>query len=96
MAGSNAINYYSLRIFRSIRLTGTKTILVSIGVYGIVRLVAVFFAIYFVVDRFSRKPMLIFGSIAIVSTLNLPFPLIGFMNSSLVAGGFYVAHWRLF
>ncbi|KAJ5485425.1 hypothetical protein N7539_005413 [Penicillium diatomitis] len=62
MAGSNAINYYSPRIFKSIGLTGTKATLVSTGIYGIVRVVAVFFAMYFVVDRFGRKPMLIFGS----------------------------------
>ncbi|KAI9926071.1 hypothetical protein MW887_004532 [Aspergillus wentii] len=37
MAGSNAINYYSPRIFRSIGLTGTSTTLVSTGIYGIVR-----------------------------------------------------------
>lgn len=76
MAGSNAINYYSPRIFRSIGLTGTKTTLVSTGIYGIVRLVAVFFAMYFVVDRFGRKPMLIIGSIVMVSTIRITPPLI--------------------
>ncbi|CEJ56450.1 hypothetical protein PMG11_02656 [Penicillium brasilianum] len=69
MAGSNAINYYSPRIFRSIGLTGSKTTLVSTGIYGIVRLVTVFFAMYFVVDRFGRKPMLIFGSIVMAISM---------------------------
>jgi sugar porter (SP) family MFS transporter len=67
MAGSNAINYYSPRIFHSIGLRGTSTPLVSTGVYGIVRLVAVFLAMYFVVDRFGRKSMLICGSVMMVS-----------------------------
>ena len=67
MAGSNAINYYSPRIFHSIGLRGTSTALVSTGIYGIVRLVAVFFAMYFVVDRFGRKSMLICGSVMMVS-----------------------------
>lgn len=67
MAGSNAINYYSPRIFHSIGLTGTSTTLVSTGIYGIVRLVAVFIAMYFAVDRFGRKPMLICGSVMMVS-----------------------------
>ncbi|KAJ5115380.1 hypothetical protein NUU61_001139 [Penicillium alfredii] len=62
MAGSNAINYYSPRIFHSIGLRGTETSLVSTGIYGIVRLVAVCIAMYFVVDRFGRVPMLIGGS----------------------------------
>jgi MFS family permease len=69
MCGSNAINYYSPRIFRSIGLQGTSATLVSTGIYGVVRLVAVFFAMYFVVDRFGRKPMLIGGSIMIVRLL---------------------------
>ena len=75
MAGSNAINYYSPRIFRSIGLTGTKTALVSTGIYGIVRVISVFFAMYFVVDRFGRKPMLIFGSCGMVSSTELPLPM---------------------
>ncbi|KAJ5753016.1 hypothetical protein N7520_009933 [Penicillium odoratum] len=63
MCGSNSINYYSPRIFKSIGLQGTEATLVSTGIYGIVRLVAVFIAMYFVVDRFGRKSMLICGSI---------------------------------
>ncbi|KAJ5690314.1 hypothetical protein N7462_004706 [Penicillium macrosclerotiorum] len=69
MAGSNAINYYSPRIFRSIGVTGTQTTLVSTGIYGIVRLLAVFLAMYFAVDRFGRKPMLVFGSIIIAISM---------------------------
>lgn len=69
MAGSNAINYYSPRIFESIGLKGSNTTLISTGIYGIVRLAAVFFAMYFVVDRFGRKSMLISGSAAMVSCL---------------------------
>jgi MFS family permease len=68
MCGSNSINYYSPRIFRSIGLQGTQTTLVSTGIYGIVRLLAVFIAMYFVVDRFGRKSMLIGGSIMIVQS----------------------------
>ncbi len=80
MAGSNAINYYSPRIFRSIGLNGTKTTLVSTGIYGIVRLVSVFFAMYFVVDRFGRKPMLIIGSSVMVRSFELHLPINCFRN----------------
>ncbi|KAE8154424.1 general substrate transporter [Aspergillus avenaceus] len=62
-AGSNAINYYSPRIFRSIGLTGTRTTLFSTGLYGLVRLVAVVIAMYWTVDRFGRPRMLICGSV---------------------------------
>jgi MFS family permease len=66
MCGSNAINYYSPRIFKSIGLQGTEATLVSTGIYGIVRLVAVFIAMFFIVDRFGRKSMLVGGTIMIV------------------------------
>lgn len=62
-AGSNAINYYSPRIFKSIGITGSETGLYATGIYGVVRLVAVIIAMYFVVDRFGRKKMLIGGAV---------------------------------
>lgn len=68
MTGSNAINYYSPRIFKSIGLKGSDTTLISTGIYGIVRLVTVFLAMYFVVDRSGRKIMLLSGSVVMVSS----------------------------
>ncbi|CZT10924.1 hypothetical protein WAI453_008003 [Rhynchosporium graminicola] len=62
MAGSNAINYYSPRIFKSIGLTGANTGLISTGVYGIVRLIAITITMYWIVDRFGRTKLLIVGS----------------------------------
>ncbi|KAH8745746.1 general substrate transporter [Hyaloscypha finlandica] len=62
MAGSNAINYYSPRIFKSIGLTGSNTGLISTGVYGIVRLIAITITMYWIVDRFGRTKLLIVGS----------------------------------
>lgn len=63
MAGSNAINYYSPRIFKSIGLTGSNTGLISTGLYGIVRLVAISITMYFIVDKFGRTNLLIVGSV---------------------------------
>lgn len=62
-AGSNAINYYSPRIFKSVGLTGSSTSLYATGIYGIVRLVCVIIAMHFVVDRFGRKNMLMGGAV---------------------------------
>ncbi|KKP00379.1 hypothetical protein THAR02_07508 [Trichoderma harzianum] len=62
MAGSNAINYYSPAIFRSIGLTGTNTGLFATGIYGVVRFVAILIAMIFVVDRFGRTKTLMAGS----------------------------------
>jgi hypothetical protein len=62
MAGSNAINFYSPRIFKQIGLSGTTTGLYATGIYGIVRFVAVCIAMLFIVDRFGRTKMLMYGS----------------------------------
>ncbi|UKZ48227.1 hypothetical protein TrVGV298_002463 [Trichoderma virens] len=62
MAGSNAINYYSPAIFRSIGLTGTNTGLFATGIYGVVRFVAIMISMLLVVDRFGRTKTLMAGS----------------------------------
>jgi sugar porter (SP) family MFS transporter len=61
-AGSNAINYFSPRIFKSIGLTGQSTGLYATGIYGVVRLVCVIIAMYYVVDKFGRRNMLMGGA----------------------------------
>lgn len=65
-AGSNAINYYSPRIFESLGLQGTSTGLYATGIYGIVRLVCVIIAMYIVVDRYGRRNMLIGGAVVML------------------------------
>ncbi|PVI03025.1 general substrate transporter [Periconia macrospinosa] len=62
-AGSNAINYFSPRIFKSIGLTGQSTGLYATGIYGIVRLICVIIAMYYVVDKFGRRSMLMGGAV---------------------------------
>jgi sugar porter (SP) family MFS transporter len=61
-AGSNAINYFSPRIFKSIGLQGQATGLYATGIYGIVRLICVIIAMYYVVDKFGRRNMLMGGA----------------------------------
>lgn len=62
MAGSNAINSYSPRSFKQIGLKGTNTGLYATGIYGLVRFIAEYIAMIYVVDRFGRTKMLMFGS----------------------------------
>jgi hypothetical protein len=71
MAGSNAINYYSPAIFRSIGLTGDNTGLFATGIYGAVRFVAIMFSMTFIVDRFGRTKMLMGGSAVMVSSSSI-------------------------
>ncbi|KAJ5553231.1 hypothetical protein N7494_002609 [Penicillium frequentans] len=87
MCGSNAINYYSPRIFKSIGLQGTEATLVSTGIYGIVRLVAVFIAMFFIVDRFGRKSMLIYGSIMIAISMWLIGAFVKVQSSTVTSDG---------
>ena len=75
MAGSNAINYYSPAIFQSIGLAGSDTSFFATGIYGLVRFVAIIFAMIFVVDRFGRTRTLMVGSCVMVSDYPpSPFP----------------------
>ena len=55
-------SYYSPRIFKSVGLTGSSTSLYATGIYGVVRLVCVIVAMYYVVDRFGRRKMLMGGA----------------------------------
>ncbi|KAK8096088.1 hypothetical protein PG999_014110 [Apiospora kogelbergensis] len=62
MAGSNAINYYSPSIFKSIGLVGSDTSFFATGIYGLVRFVAIIAAMNFFIDRFGRRKNLMCGS----------------------------------
>lgn len=59
-------SYYSPRIFKSVGLTGSDTSLYATGIYGIVRLVCVIIAMYFVVDRVGRTKMLMGGAVVML------------------------------
>ncbi|POY72649.1 hypothetical protein BMF94_4477 [Rhodotorula taiwanensis] len=61
MSGTNAINYYAPRIFKSLGLKGTSSSLFASGVYGLVRLVAVIIAMAIVSDRAGRVSMMMVG-----------------------------------
>jgi sugar porter (SP) family MFS transporter len=67
--GSNAINYFSPRIFKSIGLTGQNTGLYATGIYGIVRLVCVVIAMHYVVDKFGRRNMLMGGALVMLTAM---------------------------
>jgi sugar porter (SP) family MFS transporter len=67
--GSNAINYFSPRIFKSIGLTGQNTGLYATGIYGIVRLVCVIVAMHYVVDKFGRRNMLMGGAVVMLTAM---------------------------
>ncbi|ORX37073.1 general substrate transporter [Kockovaella imperatae] len=61
MAGTNAVNYYSPRIFASLGLSATSSKLFATGVYGVIRFVATTITMLTLTDRFGRKSMIIAG-----------------------------------
>ncbi|POY72650.1 hypothetical protein BMF94_4478 [Rhodotorula taiwanensis] len=60
-SGTNAINYYSPKIFATLGFKGTSVKLFATGVYGIVRTVATIISMLFFTDRFGRVSMLLCG-----------------------------------
>ncbi|KAF9043823.1 quinate permease [Hymenopellis radicata] len=61
--GINAINYYSPTVFKSIGITGTSTGLFTTGIFGIVKNIATLIWLLFLIDRFGRRPLLLWGAV---------------------------------
>lgn len=61
MAGTNAVNYFSPRIFATMGFSADSAKLFATGVYGVVRFVATLIAMVVFMDRFGRKSMIIVG-----------------------------------
>lgn len=67
LTGTNAMTYYSPKIFASLGLTGSSTGLFATGVYGIVKMVACVVFIVFVTDSLGRRKSLLWTGIVQVS-----------------------------
>ncbi|KAI7866813.1 general substrate transporter [Spinellus fusiger] len=63
MTGTNVVNYYSPIIFRSIGLSSGETELLATGVYGLIKMASVLLGYSILVDRFGRRPLLVWGGI---------------------------------
>lgn len=59
----NAVNYYSPKIFKTMGISSLNSSLLSTGIFGILKGVFCLVWSFFVVDRFGRRPCLIFGLI---------------------------------
>jgi hypothetical protein len=82
------------RIFKSIGLTGSNAGLISTGIYGIVRLVAISITMYWIVDKFGRTKLLIGGSALAVSEKKNLAKFQRYFVLTEVIGCCYVVHWR--
>ncbi|KAL4954724.1 general substrate transporter [Aspergillus filifer] len=61
MSGGNSITYYAPTILQSISLDSSQVLLFT-AVYGLIKVVSVFFYAFFLTDRFGRRPLLLIGS----------------------------------
>ncbi|KAF4635975.1 hypothetical protein G7Y89_g2105 [Cudoniella acicularis] len=61
-SGINAINYYSPTVFKSIGVTGTNTSLLTTGVFGVVKAVVTIIWLFFLIDNFGRRNLLMYGA----------------------------------
>ena len=62
--GINAINYYSPTVFKSIGITGTNTSLLTTGVFGVVKTTITLVWLFYLIDNFGRRSLLMYGAIA--------------------------------
>ncbi|KAH0585023.1 hypothetical protein H2248_008292 [Termitomyces sp. 'cryptogamus'] len=68
--GINVINYFGPTMYRSLGITGHKSLLVQ-GIYGAVGPIANLFFIVFLLDRVGRKKPLVFGAGSFVCTFSI-------------------------
>jgi len=62
--GINAINYYSPTIFKSIGVTGTSSSLLTTGVFGVVKTIVTLVWLFYLIDNFGRRRLLMYGALA--------------------------------
>ncbi|KAJ9657599.1 hypothetical protein H2198_004245 [Neophaeococcomyces mojaviensis] len=62
--GINAINYYSPTVFKSIGVTGTSSSLLTTGVFGVVKTVVTLVWLFYLIDNFGRRRLLMYGALA--------------------------------
>jgi len=62
-SGINAINYYSPTVFKSIGIQGTNTSLFTTGLFGVVKTVFTLIYLFFLIDQYGRRNLLMIGAI---------------------------------
>jgi sugar porter (SP) family MFS transporter len=62
--GINAINYYSPTVFKSIGIQGTNTSLLTTGIFGVIKTTITFVWLFYLIDNFGRRALLMYGAIA--------------------------------
>lgn len=63
-SGINAINYYSPTVFKEIGVVGTNSSLLTTGIFGVIKAVVTLFWLFFLIDNFGRRNLLMCGAFA--------------------------------
>ncbi|PQE22913.1 quinate permease protein [Rutstroemia sp. NJR-2017a BBW] len=61
-SGINAINYYSPTVFKEIGVVGTNASLLTTGIFGVIKAVVTLVWLFFLIDNFGRRNLLIYGA----------------------------------
>ncbi|ETS81612.1 hypothetical protein PFICI_06614 [Pestalotiopsis fici W106-1] len=62
VSGVNALNYYTPVIFKSLGFSGASVSLLATGIYGVVKSLVTVIFLWFMVDRWERRPFLLIGT----------------------------------
>jgi sugar porter (SP) family MFS transporter len=62
-SGINAINYYSPTVFKEIGVVGTNSSLLTTGIFGVIKAVVTLVWLFFLIDNFGRRNLLIYGAL---------------------------------
>ncbi|ESZ92486.1 hypothetical protein SBOR_7149 [Sclerotinia borealis F-4128] len=63
-SGINAINYYSPTVFKEIGVVGTNSSLLTTGIFGVIKAAVTLVWLFFLIDNFGRRNLLIYGAFA--------------------------------
>ncbi|KAM3084132.1 hypothetical protein ACMFMF_001489 [Clarireedia jacksonii] len=62
-SGINAINYYSPTVFKAIGVVGTNASLLTTGIFGVIKAVVTLVWLFFLIDNFGRRNLLMYGAL---------------------------------
>jgi len=106
-SGINAINYYSITVFKSLGIKGTNTGFLTTGIFGVVKTVVTIIWLLWLIDHLGRRKLLMIGAAGgsfcmwfIGAYIKLSNPEANQKDSKLSSGGiaaiFFFYLWTVF
>ncbi|KAH8172892.1 sugar transporter domain-containing protein [Sarocladium implicatum] len=97
ICGISAINYYQTVMYRSLGISGS-TVLLLAGVWGLIGPLSNIFCLMFIIDRFKRRTVLLWGSAAMAVDIAIVQAMVAVYGGTdnTVANGFGIFFLLLF